>query len=55
MDSNTLSLGKSTFILGSKVWEEHFDSLLHLVKDYIVNIWEARKIKLYEDSSQSQS
>ena len=50
------SLGKSPFILGSELWEEHFDSLLRLVKDYIVNIWEARKIKLYgDDSSQSQS
>ena len=49
------SLGKS-FILGNKLWEEHFDSLLLLVKDYVVNIWEVRKIKLYrDDSSQSQS
>ena len=39
------SLGKSSFILGSELWEEHFDSLLPLVKDYVVNIWEARKIK----------
>ena len=38
------------------MWEEHFDSLLPLVKDYVVNIWEAWKIKLYgDDSSQSQS
>ena len=37
------SLGKSSFILGSELWEEHFDSLLPLVKDYVVNIW---KIKL---------
>ena len=50
------SLGKSSFILGSELWEEHFDSLLPLVKDYVVNIWEARKFKLYgDDSSQSQS
>ena len=36
------------------MWEEHFDS--PLVKDYVVNIWEARKVKLYcDDSSQSQS
>ena len=40
------SLGKSSFILGSELWEEHFDSLLHLVKDYIVNIWVVWKIKL---------
>ena len=39
------SLGKSSFILGSELWEEHFDSLLPLVKDYVVDIWEARKIR----------
>ena len=38
------SLGKSSFILGSELWEEHFDSLLPLVKDYVVDIWEARKL-----------
>ena len=38
------SLGKSSFILGSELWEEHFDWLLPLVKDYVVDIWEARKI-----------
>ena len=32
------SLRKSSFILGSELWEEHFDSLLPLVKDYVVNI-----------------
>ena len=33
-----------------------FDSLLPLVKDYVIDIWEAQKIKLYgDDSSQSQS
>ena len=50
------SLGKPSFILGSELWDEHFDSFLPLVKDYVVDIWEARKIKLYgDDSSQSQS
>ena len=50
------SLGISSFILGSELWDEHFDSLLTLVKDYVVDIWEAQKIKLYgDDSSQSQS
>ena len=34
------SRGKSSFILGSELW----DSLLRLVKDYVVDIWEARKI-----------
>ena len=38
------------------MWEEHFDSLLPLVKEYVVDVWEARKIKLYgDDTSQSQS
>ena len=32
------SLGKSSFILGSGLWEDHFDSLLPLVKDYVVTI-----------------
>ena len=45
------SLGKSSFILGSELWEEHFDSLLPLVKEYVVDVWEARKIKLYGDDS----
>ena len=40
------SLGKSSFILGNELWEEHFDSLLPLVKDYVVDIWEGRKISL---------
>ena len=42
-------LRNSYFIFGGELWEEHFDSLLHLVKDYVVNIWEAQKIKLYGD------
>ena len=34
------SLDKSSFILGNELWEEHFESLLALVKAYIINIWE---------------
>ena len=45
------SLGKSSFILGSELWEDHFDSLLALVKDYVVNIWEMCKLNLYGDDS----
>ena len=37
------------------MWEEYFDSPLALAKNYVVNIWETRKLKLYgDDSSQSQ-
>ena len=43
------SLDKSSFILGNELWEEHFESLLALVKAYIIDIWEERKSKLYGD------
>ena len=33
------------------MWEEHFDSLLPIVKDYDVNIWEARKIMTHPSLS----
>ena len=50
------SLGKLCFILSSELWEDHFDSLLALFKDYVVKIWEVRKLKFYgDDSSQFQS
>ena len=41
------SLGKSSFILGSELWDKHFDSLLHAFRDY------AWKIKLYGDDDSS--
>ena len=41
------SLDKSSFVLGNELWEEHFESLLALVKAYIIDIWEERKSKLY--------
>ena len=44
------ALGKSSFILGSELWEEHFDSLLPLVKDYVVDIWEEGKIVMTHPS-----
>ena len=43
------AMSKSSFVLGSELWEEHFESLLALVKAYIINIWEERKSKLYGD------
>ena len=39
------SLDKSSFVLGNELWEEHFESLLALVKAYIIDIWEERKSK----------
>ena len=37
--------------MGSEFWEEKFSALLCLVKRFIVDVWEARKIKLYGNDS----
>ena len=42
---------KTSYVLGSEYWEDDFDALLHLVKEFIVAIWEVRKQKLYGDDS----
>ena len=34
-------------MLGSEHWEKNFKSLLFLVKEYIVDVWEVRKQILY--------
>ena len=51
---------KTSYVLGTEKWETHFDSLLKLVKEFIVDVWEIRKLKLYGDDAcpnhpQSQS
>ena len=30
---------KSSYVLGSELWESKFDGLLALVKEYIVDVW----------------
>ena len=40
-----------SYLLGSENWEDNFDALLHLVKEFIVAVWEVRKQKLYGDDS----
>ena len=48
----TLSAVKKTsYVLGSENWEDVFDTLLHLVKEFIVAVWEVRKQNLYGDDS----
>ena len=44
---------KSSYVLGSELWESKFDGLLALVKEYIVEVWEIRKHKLYDSDSGS--
>ena len=41
-------------MLGCELWTENFDAL---VKEYIINLWEVRKVKLYGEpcSTQPQS
>ena len=34
---------KSSYVLGSELWESKFDGLLALVKEYVVDVWEIRK------------
>ena len=44
---------KLSYVLGSKLWESKFDGLLALVKEYIVDVWEIRKHKLYDSHAGS--
>ena len=44
---------KSSYVLGSELWESKFDGLLALVKEYVVDVWEIRKHKLYGSDSGS--
>ena len=44
---------KSSYVLGSELWESKFNGLLALVKEYIVAVWEIRKHKLYDSDSGS--
>jgi len=46
-----------SYVLGCELWTENFDSMLALVKEYIIDVWEVRKVKLYGDpcSTQPQS
>ena len=44
---------KSSYMLGSELWESKFNGLLCLVKEYIVDMWEIRKHKLCDSDSGS--
>ena len=39
--------------ISSELWESKFDGLLGLVKEYIVDVWEIPKHKLYDSDSGS--
>ena len=42
---------KSSYVLGSELWESKFDGLLSLAKEYIIDVWEIREKKLYDSDS----
>ena len=42
---------KSSYVLSNELWESKFDGLLSLVKEYVVDVWEMRKHKLYDSGS----
>ena len=44
---------KSSYVLGSELWESKFDGFLALAKEYIVEMWEIQKHKLYDSDSGS--
>ena len=44
---------KLSYVLDSELWESKFNGLLSLVKEYIVDVWEIRKHKLYDSDSGS--
>ena len=37
-----------------ELWTKNFDALLALVKEYIINLWEVRKVKLYGEPCSTQ-
>ena len=49
--SNFNSLNNLEKTLGSELWEDDFGSLLSIVKEFLVDVWESRKLKLYGDNT----
>ena len=44
-------IDKTAYVLGSELWEENFEDTLRLVKEFIVDVWEVRKQKLYGEDT----
>ena len=41
------SFVKSSYVLGSEAWKEYSSGLLSLIKDFVLRVWEERKVRLY--------
>ena len=44
-------LEKTSYVLGSELWEDDFSSMLSIVKEFIVDVWETRKLRLYGENA----
>ena len=44
-------IDKTAYVLGSELWEENFEHTLRLVKEFIVDVWEVTKQKLYVEDA----
>ena len=44
-------IDKTAYVLGTELWEENFEDTLRLVKEFIVDVWEVRKQKLYGEDT----
>ena len=40
------SFVKSSYVLGSEAWDECSSGLLSLIKDFVLSVWEERKVRL---------
>ena len=40
-----------SYVLGSEAWEEYSSGLLSLIKDFVLSVWEERKVRLYGEHS----
>ena len=42
---------KTSYVLCSELWEDDCGSLLSVVEEFLVAVWESRKLKLYGDNA----
>ena len=40
---------RTSYVLGSEAWEEYSSGLLGLIKDFVLSVWEERKVRLYDE------
>ena len=48
------NIERASFVLGCELWTENFNSMLALVKEYLIDLWVVRKVKLYGESCSTQ-